>query len=63
MTSGQAYSFSVHSPTRGTRADPLCVGYVSDGRVFSSISSLPSPLSADDLSVFVRVIHRYYAAV
>jgi hypothetical protein len=46
-----------------TRADPLCVGYVQDGKVFSSISSLPSSLSADEGSVFVRMIHRYYAAV
>jgi hypothetical protein len=42
---------------------PLYVGYVSSGRVFSLISSLPSSLSADVLSVFVRMIHRYYAAV
>jgi hypothetical protein len=27
------------------------------------ISSLPSSLSADEPSVFVRMIHRYYAAV
>ncbi len=45
-----------------TRA-PLYVGYVSSGRVFSLISSLPSSLSADVRSVFVRMIHRYYAAV
>ena len=40
MDSGQVCSLSAHSPTRGTRADPLCVGYVPDGRAFSSISSL-----------------------
>ena len=34
-----------------------------DGKVFSLISSLPSSLSADEPSVFVRMIHRYYAAV
>jgi hypothetical protein len=62
MNDGQAYSLSAHSPTRETRADPLCVGYVQGGKVFSSISSLPS-LSADEGSVFVRMIHRYYAAV
>ena len=27
MSNGQANSLSAHSPTRGTRADPLCVGY------------------------------------
>src|SRR5229473_8312223 len=58
MSNGQAYSLSAHSPTRGTRADPLCVGYVQDGKVFSSISSLPSSLSADERSVLVRMIHR-----
>src|ERR1700687_600382 len=63
MNNGQACCLSAHSPTRGTRALPLCVGYVSNGRVFSLISSLPSSLSADVLSVFVRMIHRYYAAV
>jgi len=63
MSNGQANSLSVHLPTRGTRADPLCVGYVQDGKVFSLISSLPSSLSADDAPVFVRMIHRYYAAV
>ncbi len=63
MNGGQAYNLSAHSPTRETRADPLCVGYVQDGKVFSSISSLPSSLSADKGSVFVRMIHRYYAAV
>jgi hypothetical protein len=47
MSSGQACSLSAHSPTRGTRADPLSVGYVPDGRVFSLISSLPSALSVD----------------
>jgi hypothetical protein len=31
---------------------------VQDGKVFSSISSLPSSLSADERSVFVRMIHR-----
>jgi hypothetical protein len=31
------------------RANPLCVGYVLDGRVFSLISSLPSSLSADSV--------------
>jgi hypothetical protein len=36
---------------------------VPDGKVFSLISSLPSSLSADEPSVFVRMIHRYYAAV
>ena len=30
--------------------------------MFSLISSLPSSLSADVLSVVVRMIHRYYAA-
>src|ERR1700674_2033583 len=49
MSNGQAYSWSAHSPTCGTRADPLCVGYMPDGRVFSLISSLPSPLSANDI--------------
>ena len=63
MNGGQAYSLSAHSPTRGTRAVPLSVGCMPDGRVFSLISSLPSSLSADVLSVFVRMIHRYYAAV
>jgi hypothetical protein len=63
MSNGQANRLSAHSPTRGTRADPLCVGYVQDGKVFSLISSLPSSLSADVLAVFVRMIHRYYAAV
>ena len=38
---------------------PLYVGYVSSGRVFPLISSLPSSLSADVLSVFVRMIHQY----
>jgi hypothetical protein len=33
------------------------------GKVFSLISRLPSSLSADVLSVFVRMIHRYYATV
>jgi hypothetical protein len=63
MSDGQANRLSAHSPTRETRADPLCVGYVQGGKVFSSISSLPSSLSADEGSVFVRMIHRYYAAV
>jgi hypothetical protein len=63
MNNGQACSLSAHSPARGTRAIPLYVGYVSSGRVFSLISSLPSSLSADVLSVFVRMIHQYYAAV
>src|SRR5260370_27494455 len=63
MNNGQACGLSAHSPTRGTRAVPLYVGYVSSGRVFSLIRSLPSSLSADVLSVFVRMIHRYYAAV
>src|ERR1700680_3363780 len=49
MSNGQANSLSAHSPTRGTRADPLCVGYVQDGKVFSLISSLPSSLSANDV--------------
>ena len=44
-----AYRLSAHSPTRGTRADPLCVGNVPDGKVFSLISSLPSSLSANDV--------------
>src|ERR1035438_784490 len=44
-------------------AMPRYVGCVSSGRVFSVISSLPSSLSADVLSVFVRMIHQYYAAV
>src|SRR6516162_6518303 len=39
---------SAHSPTRGTRAIPLGVGYVSNGKVFSLSRSLPSSLSADD---------------
>src|SRR5215471_513644 len=53
MNSGQANHLSVHSPTRGTRAVPRGVGYVSNGRVFSLSRSLPSPLSADDcLSLF-----------
>jgi hypothetical protein len=53
MNNGQACSLSAHSPTRGTRVVPLYVGYVSSGRVFSLISSLPSSLSANDvLSLF-----------
>ena len=40
---------AAHSPTRGTRAVPLCVGYVSNGRVFSLIRSLPSSLSANEV--------------
>ncbi len=63
MKNGQACCLSAHSPARGTRAIPLYVGYVSSGKVFSLISSLPSSLSADVLSVFVQMIHRYYAAV
>jgi len=63
MSNGQAKSLSAHSPIRGTRADPLSVGYVQDGKVFSLISRLPSSLSADQRSVLVRVTHRYYAAV
>ena len=63
MNDGQAWGLSVHSPIRGTRVLLLYVGYVSSGRVFSLIRSLPSPLSADERSVFVRMIHRYYAAV
>jgi len=58
MNNGQAWSLSAHLPTRGTRAIPLSVGYVSDGKVFSLISSLPSSLSADEPAVFVRMIHR-----
>ena len=42
---------------------PLCVGYVLVDRVFSLISGLPSSLSADDVLVVVRMVHRYYAAV
>src|SRR6266852_5464276 len=49
MNNGQACCLSAHSPTRGTRAVPLYVGYVSRGRVFSLISSLTSSLSADVL--------------
>jgi hypothetical protein len=49
MTGGKANSLSAHSPTRGTRADPLSVGYVPDGKVFSGISSLPSSLSANEV--------------
>ena len=49
MNNGQAWSWAAHSPTRGTRAIPLYVGYVSSRRVFSLISSLPSSLSADEL--------------
>src|ERR1700694_1245825 len=49
MNGGQAYCLSANSPPRGTRADPLCVGYVRDGKVFSLISSLPSSLSANDV--------------
>src|SRR5215813_9698032 len=53
MNSGQANHLSAHSPTRGTRAVPLGVGYVSNGKVFSLSRSLPSPFSADDcLSLF-----------
>ena len=63
INNGQACCLSAHSPTPGTRALPLYVGYVSSRRVFSVISSLPSSLSADEPSVFVRMIHRYYAAV
>jgi hypothetical protein len=51
MSNGQACCLSAHSPARGTRIIPLYVGYVSSGRVFSLISSLPSSLSADVLSV------------
>ena len=58
MNDGQACCLSAHTPARGTRAIPLYVGYVSNGKVFSVISSLPSSLSADVLSVFVRMIHR-----
>src|ERR1035437_6980383 len=58
MNGGQAYSLSAHPPTRGTRTHPLRVGNVPDGKVFSLISSLPSSLSADEPSVFVRMIHR-----
>src|SRR5439155_11229003 len=58
MNNGQARCLSARSPTRGTRVVPLYVGYVSSRRVFSLISSLPSSLSADVLSVFVRMIHR-----
>src|SRR5713101_7912946 len=57
MSNGQAKSLSVHLPTRGTRADPICVGYVPDGKVFSLISSLPASLSADDVpSLFESLI-------
>src|SRR5881394_3985355 len=63
INNGQACCLSAHSPTPGTRVLPLYVGYVSSRRVFSVISSLPSSLSADEPSVFVRMIHRYYAAV
>ena len=51
MIRGKAcvYEVPVAVTCRVGEADvPLCVGYVSDGRVFSSISSLPSSLSADD---------------
>src|ERR1035438_2606380 len=59
INSGQAYGLSTPSPTRGTRAVPLCVGYVSDEKVFSLISSLPSSLSADESSVFVPMVSPY----
>jgi len=49
MNNGQACCLGAHSPTRGTRAIPLGVGYVSDGKVFSLIRSLPSSLSADEV--------------
>ena len=49
MNSGQAYSLSAHSPTRGTRADPLCVGYVSNERAFSLIISLTTTALVNEL--------------
>ena len=52
MNSCQAKSSSTHSPIRGTRAVPLCVGYVSDEKVFSLISALPFSLYADEVHVF-----------
>ena len=45
-----------------TRA-PRSVSGTCRMRMFSLISSLPSSLSADVLTVFVRMVHRYYAAV
>jgi hypothetical protein len=49
--------FSAHSSTRGTRAVPLCVGYVSSERMFSLSRSLPSSLSANDIPfLFERFI-------
>jgi len=63
MNNGQAYRFVRTLAHPWDTADPLCVGYVLDGREFSLISSLPSPLSADEPSVVVRAVHRYYAAV
>ncbi len=47
---------------RDTRSPAQCRERVR-WKVFSLISSLPSSLSADVLSVFVRMIHQYYAAV
>src|ERR1035438_9921483 len=62
MNSGQAYRLSVRSPTR-THADPLSVGYVPDGRSVL-LDQQPSLLTLRQrCSVFVRMIHRYYAAV
>jgi len=52
MKNGQAYGLSAHSPTRGTRAVPLCVGYVSNGKAFSLSHSLPSSLADDVQSLF-----------
>src|SRR5438132_10700501 len=37
MSNGQAYSLSAHSPTRGARAVPLCVGYVPDRKALSLV--------------------------
>ena len=44
-------------PNRGTRAVPLCVGCMSDEKVFSLIRSLPSSLSAGSC-LLVRGVHR-----
>ena len=46
MNNGQAGRLSAHSPTCGTGAVPLRVGYVSNGKGFSWIRRLPSSSSA-----------------
>src|SRR6266480_2986644 len=64
INNGQACCLSAHSPTPGTRALPLYVGYVSSRRVFSVISSLPSSLSADEPCIFSELnTHPTYSPV